>query len=180
MVKKFLKTLLLWGIMLLLLYPLTFLIDKPEKGQKDAITLRTELQSLEPQEVSVFKIYPRISKPVNTPLVFRVPEPLIEDFFHALTDLSTYRYNHDTVQSPDHSWCLEVVAENAVFQVEFHIPVGRGNIVAVELGAYRTGGTGYFQSRQLYHWYQKYSHRWLEPDESQPTPTPRPDPPGGE
>ncbi|MCP4313950.1 MAG: hypothetical protein GY790_22065 [Bacteroidetes bacterium] len=50
-----------------------------------------------------------------------------------------------------------------------------------KLGKRRTtGGSGYFQSRQLYHWYQKYSHRWLEPDESQPTPTPRPDPPGGE
>ena len=180
MVRELLKNLLLWGIILLLLYPVTFLFEEHKEQHEDAITLRTQLQALEPREVSVLKIYPRISKPVNTPLAFRVPDPLIEDFFHALTDLSTYRYNHDTVKSNDYTWCLEVVTGNAVFLVEFHIPIGRGNIVAGKLGEYRTGGSGDFQSRQLYKWYQKYSHRWLEPGESPPTPTLQPETSGGE
>ena len=51
------------------------------------------------------------------------------------------------------------------------------------LGKFSSKGTidyGYFQSRKLYQWYQKYSHRWLEPEGSQPAPTPQPELPGDE
>ena len=50
----------------------------------------------------------------------------------------------------------------------FHIPSGSESIVAVGLGKWKKGSSshyGYIQSRLLFQWFQKYSHRWLETGE---------------
>ena len=172
MLKELLKKFLVVIFLLLLIYPIESIMKRHEEQKEKAIA---HLRSLEFHQISVFKIYPRVTKPTNTSVTFRVSDPLIEDFFQALTDISTYRPNHDTVKSRDHSWCVEVAAESDVFQIHGYIPYRKGNIVVGELA-----GGGSFQSRQLYKWYQKYSHRWLEPEDAPPTPTLQPETSGGE
>lgn len=122
-----------------------------------------------PQQVSTFRIYPRVFKPVGTPIEFRNPDPMIDEFFHFLTDLRSYQPSHDTVTSRDHSWFLEVATEDSMIQISFHIPSHLDDTVAGLFGKYsntRYGTYGSFQSQELFQWYQKYSHRWLNPSES--------------
>jgi hypothetical protein len=50
-------------------------------------------------------------------------------------------------------------------EISFLIPSGKGDIVVGRLGNFSKTGHSYdgdFQSRELFQWYQKYSHRWLE------------------
>ena len=164
MLKKLFKNLLTVAIVLLLLYPITLLMKKQEEQQKTSIA---DLRSFDPQKVTSFKIYPRLTEPVGDSITFSISDPIVSDFFQALKDISSYSRNHDTVASWDHDWFLSISAENTMIQINFHIPYGRGNIVAGEFD-----GGGEFQSRQLYQWYQQYSHRWLTPEGSPPAPPP--------
>ncbi len=142
-----------------------------------------DLTSISPEQVTMVRIYPRVVTPVGTYVEFTPPDPIVEDFFRALADHRSYSYSHDRVFGKDHQWFFEVAAGEVFLQVSFHIPDDNDTIVAGMLGKFTSHSTrsyGDFQSRQLYHWYQKYSHRWLEPEESPPTPSPQPDSPGGE
>ncbi len=154
--KGIFKNLFIFVIIMLFLNSITFLRKKQEKQHEKTMT---DLLSMAPQQVTRFKIYPRVTKPAYTPLVFSVPDPLIDDFFHALTDITPYRLNHDTVKSRDQSWCLVFATESDVIQLSFHIPAEKNGIVAGH-----PLGLGWFQSQNLFQWYQKYKDRWLKPD----------------
>ena len=136
------------------------------------------LLAIEPSDITLFRIFPRTGKPIGSSIEISPPEPIIDEFIQALTDIGTYLPNHDTVELREHTWSLEISTEEAekIVPIHFYIPYQQGDIVVADM----LGNDGYFQSRQLYQWYQKYSHRWLEPEDAPPTPTPQPDPPGGE
>ncbi len=122
------------------------------------------LTSLTPQQVTLFRIYPRVIIPSGTPVEFRVSNPLIQEFLQALTDLKTYWPSHDRVNSRDHSWFLEIAGNGEVVQIHCYIPSDKEGIVVGEIGRFRqNSGTSYdhFQSRNVFQWYQKYNNEWL-------------------
>ena len=127
----------------------------------------TALLSIDAQQVTIFRIYPRVSlKPVGTPVIFTAPDPIIDDFFQALTDRRSYPTSRDLV-ARDHNWLLEVAAEGVpTIQISFIIPHEKGRIVVGRIGEFSANDHSYdgdFQSQQLYSWYHTYSHRWLTP-----------------
>jgi hypothetical protein len=120
--------------------------------------------------VTVLRIYPRSGIPRGKSVIFRTPDPLIDEFFRSLSDIRIYWPSHDTVTSQDHSWFLEVSTGGDPIQISFYIPSGKGARVAGEFGNWNLRSSvhyGDFQSQQLYDWYQKYSHRWLSPPAEQ-------------
>jgi hypothetical protein len=126
------------------------------------------LTSISPEQVTMFRIYPRVIIPVDEYIKFKAPDPIVTDFFQALTDHRPYSYSHDRVWGHQ-EWFFEVAAGEVFIQISFHIPYEKGEIVAGRLGKYTKNSMtsyGCFQSQQLYQWYQKYSHRWLTPEES--------------
>ena len=138
----------------------------------------SSLCALSPHEVTMFKIYTR-----GEPVEFTGDDPIIEEFLQILTDLHTYYPNHDQIFSEDDSWFLEISTESMMIQINFHIPLPHRAFVAGKFGRFgerRSTFYGSFQSQNLFQWYQKYSHRWLKPEASRPTPTPQPDPPDSE
>lgn len=120
------------------------------------------LTSITPKQVTMFRIH----SPRGGYVEFKAPDPLITEFFQALTDHRPYSYSHDRVRE-DHQWFFEVIAGKVFIQISFHIPYGNNdNIVAGGLGKFTKNGSthyGYFQSRKLFQWYQKYKDRWLTP-----------------
>ena len=130
------------------------------------------LTSISPEQVTMFRIYPRrVGEPVDTYIEFEYPDAIITDFFQALTDHRPYLYSHDRVFGDDYQWFFEVATEKVLIQISFHIPYDTGNVVAGMLGKFTQSSTtsyGYFQSRHLYQWYQNYKDRWLNPDEAHP------------
>jgi hypothetical protein len=143
------------------------------------------LTSTDSQGVVEFKIYPRVIAPAGIPVEFSASDQIVDAFFQSLKDIHPYPTSRDTIASWDYNWFLEVYAKGwgDMIQIKFYIPSRKGDVVVGTLGEFhKTGGShdGQFQSQQLYHWYQKYSHRWLEPEEAPPTPTPQADPPDGE
>ena len=133
------------------------------------------LTSIPPEQVTMFRIYPRrVGTPIDTHIEFTPPDSIITDFFQALTDQRPYSYSHDRARE-EQQWFFEVAAGEVFIQISFHIPYDNDNIVAGMLGKFTKNSTrsyGYFQSRQLYQWYQTYSHRWLTPEGSPPAPLP--------
>ncbi len=115
-----------------------------------------ELTSISPEEVTMLRIYPRVGIPVDTYIEFTPPDAIIQDFFQAITDYRPYSYSHDRAWK-DQQWFFEVATGEVFIQISFHIPYDNGNIVAGMLGKFTKTSTtsyGYFQSRQLYDWYQ--------------------------
>jgi hypothetical protein len=126
---------------------------------------------MDPQHVTTFRIYPRVAYgPFRTPVTFKAPDPIIDEFFHALTHRNSYPISRDRIASRDHNWFLEVATEGVpTIQISFLIPSGKGDIVVGRLGNFSKRGHSYdgdFQSEFLFQWYQKYSHRWLDPPAS--------------
>ena len=113
-----------------------------------------QFRTLCPEEIVVFKIYPRFMNPTGTPVEFRYPDAMLKDFFHALSDIKSYHPTHDNIESLAHCWFLQVETLKNTTQIEFRIPSGKGQIVTGRLNR-----LDWFQSRQLYQWYQTYSHR---------------------
>ncbi len=129
-----------------------------------------------PQKVTLM-IYPRVSSPVGRAVTFRSPDPIVTEFWSALTDIRLYWPNHDTISSRDHEWFVEIFAEDGLMhiQMDFHIPSHKSSIVAGQIGRFSSRNMtnyGDFQSGQLYQWYQQYSHRWLTPEGTPPAPQP--------
>lgn len=128
------------------------------------------LTSVDVQQVTIFNIYRRWTLPVGVPVEFNPPAPIIDEFFQSLTDLRSSWPQHDTVASQTHNWSLEIVAGGKTIQMRCYVPSRKGNIVVGEIGKFSKNHVshyGYFQSRNLFHWYQTYSHRWLESDGSE-------------
>jgi hypothetical protein len=150
---------------LLLAVVLHNLLDQEAEREQ---TLK-KLRSIDSHNVTAFAIYPRVIRPFGPPRIFHSPAPLIDEFFDSLQDIHSYRYSHDTVNSPDHSWFIEIRTPQDVLQMSFHIPSGSENIVAVELGKWKQDSSihyGYIQSRLLFQWFQKYRMKWLQDSES--------------
>ena len=146
------------------------------------------LASVEVQDIVAFRIYSGISRPPNGSFVeFKNSELIVKEFLRSLADLKRYRRHRDDIDGLDNMWFMEIVVRGKMFQIDCYVPSHfssrQNDTVVGELGKFfntRVDSDGYFQSRQLYQWYQKYSHRWLEPEGTQPAPTPQPEPPDGE
>jgi len=128
------------------------------------------LTSIKPEQVITLNIYAKASIPSGSPVKFRAPDLIIDDFLKALTDVHSYSPSRDTIASDEHIWFLEVFTKHIEVSISFDIPSGKGDIVVGTFGKFGTFATPYgsFQSQQLFQWYQKYSHRWLEPLENTP------------
>ncbi len=130
------------------------------------------LLSLSPKQVTLFKIYPRTEQPVGTSIEFNSPDPIIDDFLHALTDIRPYRTTaYDSLVSDNHLWFLEITTDQGKsIQISCFITFEKAATVIGSLGKFVPGGGGphygYFQSKLLFQWYQKHSHRWLKSEES--------------
>jgi hypothetical protein len=121
--------------------------------------------AMTPQEIRLFQIYPRVGTPSGKPIKFTPSDPLVSDFFQAISDHQSYPLSRDTVEK-DRSWFIELADQNLMLQLQCYIPYQKGEIVVVVFADIdHTGGSYYgdFQSDLLYQWYQKYSHRWLNP-----------------
>lgn len=131
-----------------------------------------ELTEVKPHEVITLKMYPGAIRPIGTSNEFSAPDRMIHEFLQSLRDARSYYPNHDTVASQKHRWFLEAITTDNNIQFAFYIPSLKSNIVIGRLGKWDENYAtfdGYFQSQNLYHWYQKYSHRWLEPEEEHDT-----------
>lgn len=124
------------------------------------------LQQVNAKSLTAFVIYPRAGKPVGTSIVLALPAPLIDGFFEAIKDARSYVRSGLTIASLEHNWFIEIMMGEKRLQIRCCIPSNERNRVVV--GEF-LGSKGAFQSHQLYHWYQKYSHRWLEPEEEHDT-----------
>ena len=127
------------------------------------------LQQANARSLTTFVIYPSAGKPVGTPVVLTLPDPLIDAFFEALNDARSYAPSGVTVTSPVHNWFIEIMIGNERLQIRCYIPSNEHSKMVV--GEF-IGWNGSFQSRQLYQWYQTYSHRWLTPEGSPSAPPP--------
>ena len=135
-----------------------------------------DISQIQPHNITEFDIYPKLSTKLGNPISFKNQDQLIDNFFQSLRDLDSYKPNHDRVATREHTWILEIFAAGQSFQIRCYIPSSRKEkIVVGEIGSFEIKenyGLGYFQSRQLYQWYQQYSHRWLTPEGSPPAPPP--------
>ncbi len=113
----------------------------------------------------MFKIYPNVSGQFGTPREIKSPDPLIDDFFESISDIHGYSGRY-TVASEQDGWFIEFSFNNRKVQLSCSIPVQKKETIVgwIEYNKY--------QSRQLYHWYQQYSHRWLTPERTPPAPQP--------
>jgi hypothetical protein len=118
--------------------------------------------------IITFRMYAEVTRPVGNSIEFRSSDPIIKEFFQSLEDFHPYSPNHDRVVSRNHHWFLEVADENITIHISCYIPYREGDIVVGTLGKFSERNDtiyGHFQSEMLYQWYQKYSHRWLTPEE---------------
>lgn len=135
------------------------------QGIQDYKTMKI-ITSIEPQDVIMFKVYSPNDPSGKHPFNFTIPDPIIHDFFQSLKDQSLYFPTHDTVDSQDHTWFLDVGTKESLFQISFHIPSGKGRLVAGHVERIYDGSMmnySDFQSRKLFDWYQTYKDRWLTP-----------------
>ncbi len=141
-----------------------FMLYQKIQYKKTMRTLTQEfpavLQKANAKSLTTFVMYPKVGKAVGHAVVLTLPDPLIDAFFDALEDAHSYTRAGITVASQDHLWFLEMTIGNKRIQMKCYIPSKEGNIVVGEF----LGSKGAFQSRHLFQWYQKYSHRWLETD----------------
>lgn len=122
------------------------------------------LASIDASHVTGFSIYPKTTRPSGIPVIVRPPDPMIGEFFQALTDVRRYPASRDTV-AQEQAWFLEISTAEGLVQIACYVPFQKGNIVVGGVGKFTTSGGGYtteFQSDSLYQWYQKYKHRWVK------------------
>lgn len=128
------------------------------------------LTSMDPNTVTLFRIYPIASRPIEPSMEFSTPDPIIKEFLQSVTDIGSYKSSPGSVVSFDHVWFVEIVTEEQLIQMTCYIPSEKGNIVLGSLGKFVKGGGGPhygdFKSQKLFQWYQKYSHLWLNPEGS--------------
>jgi hypothetical protein len=121
-------------------------------------------REIKAQEILAFRIYPRASIPRGVAIEFARQDHLVQDFFLASQDARRYKPSHDTIDSKDDSWFLEMETEKSTIHINFYIPSGQKSFV---VGIIRQVNKAkihyYFQSKSLLQWYQEYSDHWLEP-----------------
>ncbi len=161
-------------VIFLLIFLITFIGIQLHQEQEYKRILE-KLTSMNLKEIKEFRIYPRVSfAPSKTYRTFDAFDPLIKDFFLSLSDMHSYSPSHDRVVSLDHSWFVELATTQDIrFQIGCYIPSQQGELVIGELATGYSKNPQFYgkiQSRQLYQWYQTYSHRWLTPEASPPAP----------
>ena len=96
-------------------------------------------------------------------------------FFDAIIDSQYYHPQHDVAID---QWGIQIRTKITTLRIGCYIPDMQPDVVVGRISS--ESKRWFFKSRKLYHWYQKYSHRWLEPEGAQPSPTPQPEPPDSE
>jgi hypothetical protein len=149
--KKKLLTIIAFGLFLIIVGGITW------QQIQFYRTIKT-LKSIDPHQIIIFRVYPKFGSPFGSPVEFKQPDPIIDNFFQSVTDLRSYWSNLSPVATDEHSWFLEIATEEIdVIQMSCSIPAKKNNTVIGELDS-----LALFQSQQLFEWYQKYSHKWLE------------------
>ena len=125
------------------------------------------LAGINSKTVTLFRIY---SRGGSNSIEFEMPDPIIDDFFQAVVDFRSYWSRSGGVVSDDLVWFMEITPRGKnLIQIDCAVPADEDNIVIGGLDKLTQNGLhlhyGRFQSRQLYRWYQAYSHRWLNPNE---------------
>jgi len=146
-----------------LLVLMSFCDDRAQKNQQ---TIREEMTSILPREVTSFKMYPALAYPedFDAAVQLTLDTEVITAFFHAIRDQQPYLPQHDTAFA---QWAIQIQTTAAAFTIGCYIPSDRHPHIVV--GEIRSpSGVAIFQSRQLYQWYRKYRHRWSEPEASHP------------
>jgi hypothetical protein len=81
------------------------------------------------------------------------------EFFNALEDMQFATPNYEEVKN---QWIIRIDTDITSLSVECSTSKDNPSVVVGLIDS--DEGLTYFQSQQLYHWYQKYSHRWLMPE----------------
>ncbi|MCP4405089.1 MAG: hypothetical protein GY801_48285 [bacterium] len=102
-------------------------------------------------------------------------DQLVVAFWEAIVDSQYYHPQHDVAIA---KWGIQIRTKITTLRIGCYISDMQPDVVVGRISS--ESKRWFFKSRKLYHWYQKYSRRWLEPEGAQPIPTPHPDPPGGE
>jgi hypothetical protein len=129
------------------------------------------LTSMQVENIAIFRVYPKVGRPVGEFVEFRDSIPIVDEFVKSLTDQRRADSSliHDGVSSVEHCWFLEIATKSETLQINCYIPARREDIVVGEFLSFDDGRRNApydsFQSRNLYQWYQKYRHRWLTPEE---------------
>ncbi len=130
------------------------------------------LSSLTPEKITSFKVGSRALEIDESKrgTEFSKNDAIVVEFFHALEDqrfINRIPYESQVVMQ----WKTQILKKAGTITIEFSVYEDSPTVVIGLVDSY--AGYTYFQSRKLYQWYQKYSHRWLESEESQPTLTRR-------
>lgn len=118
------------------------------------------LKALAPQKITTFRIYPGVGQPVEKFVDFHGTDVIVEEFFDSIKDFRLYWPSHD--RSID-GWFLEVSSGSKTIQMMCYIPSHKNDTVVVHFGSFGKWFTvdyGWFQSKSLFQWYQKYSYLW--------------------
>ncbi len=130
------------------------------------VTPQQQLTSIELQNITVFRMYPRANQPSAPSLSIHRSDKMVTDFLHALKDMTAYVPNHDTAISRNHQWFMEIGINDELVQIKCYIPSSQPHIVVVQLGEWSERQRvhyGSFQSKLLFQWFQHYHDIWLHP-----------------
>ena len=152
------------GLVIMFLCVVLVLSFSQRRADKQAMKT---LEAIDGQEVKSFKIYPRISVPEGEAIEFECLDLIVQEFFLAIQTFRHYKPSHDTISSQDNNWFLVMTTENEVIHIDFYIPSEqKDSVIGILCRVNKTKAHYHFQSEALYQWYQKYSHRWLNPVKS--------------
>ncbi|GAK53391.1 hypothetical protein U14_04656 [Candidatus Moduliflexus flocculans] len=131
--------------------------------------VKPHLKSIVPQQVSSFTIGTKDStlseRQANREFV--TDKEMMTAFFQTIPDM---RFAAPIYKEFLAQWKTEIHIGTKIVTVECSIPADDPTLVISLIDS--PAGYTYFQSRQLYQWYQTYSHRWLTPEGTPPAPQP--------
>lgn len=120
-----------------------------------------ELMAIDSKQITSFKIYPRAASAIGTPIKFSPNDPIVIEFLHAITDIQPYNSTPGSIVSNNQEWFLEVIIDGKTM-IQMNCCICH-EIPDRVIGKFNRHFR--FQSHQLFQWYQKYSHLWLNPTE---------------
>ncbi len=138
-----------------------FVVDSYHKRQYSKVV--SIISSISSESVTSFKIVADMPDSFLDQKMeeFTQETAMMMGFFQAIEDMqfSAPKYKEFLAQ-----WKIEIHAGATLVTVECSIPADDPTLVIGLIDS--PVGYTYFQSRQLYQWYQTYSHRWLTPGAS--------------
>lgn len=149
---------------MVILTTLLIIIDKKDKSNRQKVM--ENFFAVTQEQIIAFKIRPDSSSSYNDSKVvlFDSNERLVADFLQAITDSLSYQPKHDTTSV---QWGIQIKTKTTIITMWFYIPSAEPESVVGNIES--KNSIARFQSQQLYDWYQKYRHRWLEPEEEHDT-----------